>query len=138
MPPRARARLPPPMPCRSCGSPLAADQRYCLECGARSGPPRLDWRSMLAPAAGVSAAPAAAPEHDDGVGPGLPTPRVAAALVLGVLAFGVVVGNAAGPGAPTADAGGGRSNITILAQAPVVPVAPPAPAPEPTTPDEPP
>src|SRR5690242_21725256 len=103
------------MDCRTCGSPLAADQRYCLECGARNGPPRLDWKAMVAPAA-------PADEQVEAVGPGLPSPRVAAALVLGVLAFGVVLGNAAGPGAPAADAGG-RSNLTILAQAPAAAVA---------------
>ena len=52
--------------------------------------------------------------------PGCPAPRVAAALVLGVLAFGVVVGNAAGPGATAADAGG-RANLTILVAAPAAP-----------------
>lgn len=57
---------------------------------------------------------------DDGVGPGLPGPRVAAALVLGVLAFGVVVGDAAGPGATAAGAGG-RPNLTILVAAPPAP-----------------
>jgi len=30
-------------PCRSCAGPLAADQRYCLNCGARRGEPRLDF-----------------------------------------------------------------------------------------------
>jgi hypothetical protein len=117
------------MPCRSCGSLLAADQRYCLECGERNGAPRLDWKSMVAGTA--VDAPAAdigwAAEHDDGVGPRLPTPRIAAALVLGVLAFGVVVGHSAGPGATAADAGG-RANVTILAAAPVLPAAAPAPA----------
>jgi hypothetical protein len=57
---------------------------------------------------------------DDGVGLGLPGPRVAAALVLGVLAFGVVVGNAVGPGATPAGAGG-RANLTILVAAPAAP-----------------
>src|SRR5690349_11286424 len=108
------------MDCRTCGSPLAADQRYCLECGARNGPPRLDWKAMVAPAA-------PADEQVEAVGPGLPSPRVAAALVLG---------NAAGPGAPAADAGG-RSNLTILAQAPAAAVAPPAAAPSTITEPEP-
>ncbi len=31
----------PPTACPSCGSPLAEDQRYCLECGARPGEPRI-------------------------------------------------------------------------------------------------
>ena len=33
---------PPGQPCAACGEPLAADQRYCLSCGERRGPPRLD------------------------------------------------------------------------------------------------
>jgi hypothetical protein len=108
---------------------LAADQRYCLECGERHGAPRLDWKAMVV-------APAAEEQVDD-VGPGLPSPRIAAALVLGVLAFGVILGNAVGPGATAADAGG-RRNLTILASAPAAAVLPapaptvtPAPAPEP-------
>ena len=114
-------------PCRTCGSPLAADQRYCLECGERSGPPRLDWKAMAMPAA---AAEPPIGEQDDGVAPSLPSPRVAAALVLGVLAFGAVLGNAAGPDA--ADAGG-RPRMTIVASAtPAV-----APAPVETTPEPP-
>jgi hypothetical protein len=122
------------MPCRTCGSPLAADQRYCLQCGERNGAPRLDWKTMVVgSAANVAVADGACAEHDDGVGPGLPTPRIAAALVLGVLAFGVIVGNAAGPGATAADAGG-RANVTILAAAPV---AVPASAPAATTPQPP-
>jgi hypothetical protein len=108
-------------PCRTCGSPLAADQRYCLECGERHGPPRLDWKAM---ATGHAAAGPLAAEHDDGVGPGLPSPRIAAALVLGVLAFGAVLGNAAGPDA--ADAGH-RPRMTIVAG--VAPAAAPAPVP---------
>lgn len=30
--------------CRECGASLAADQRYCLNCGCRRGEPRLDFR----------------------------------------------------------------------------------------------
>ncbi|HEY6758690.1 MAG TPA: zinc ribbon domain-containing protein, partial [Baekduia sp.] len=76
--------------CPSCGAALAPDQRYCLSCGTRVADFRVDWMALLAtappPVAGASAAAA------DG---GLPSPRVAAALVLGVLAFGSVVGDAA-------------------------------------------
>jgi hypothetical protein len=38
-------------PCRSCGAPLAADQRYCLNCGNRRGDPRVDFRRHLPDAA---------------------------------------------------------------------------------------
>lgn len=34
-------------PCRECGAPLAADQRYCLNCGKRRGEPRLDFRRHM-------------------------------------------------------------------------------------------
>lgn len=46
----------PGEPCEQCGTPLAADQRYCLNCGKRRGAPRVDYRA-LAP----TAAPAAKP-----------------------------------------------------------------------------
>jgi hypothetical protein len=128
-----RSRM-PPHACRSCRSPMAADQRYCLECGTRNGPLRLDWRAMVVPAeAEAVAAPPAAVAELDHAGPGLPSPRVAAALVMGVLAFGVVVGHAVGPGATSADAGG-RPNLTIVARAPAPAAAAPAPAAAPATP----
>ena len=74
-------------------------------------------------------------EQDAAVGPGLPSPRVAAALVLGVLAYGVMLGNAVAP--DRADAGG-RPVWTVVAQAPapVAVAAEPAPA-ETTTPEAP-
>ncbi|MGV1048275.1 MAG: hypothetical protein ACOYD4_07105 [Solirubrobacterales bacterium] len=33
--------------CPSCGAPLAADQRYCLECGHRRGDPRLPFMDAV-------------------------------------------------------------------------------------------
>src|SRR5438270_11756 len=33
--------------CGACGAPLAADQRYCLECGARHGAPLVDPLAAL-------------------------------------------------------------------------------------------
>jgi hypothetical protein len=52
-------------PCASCGAPLAGDQRYCLECGARRAQARLPFRDILAtggaappPAPAAAAAPA--------------------------------------------------------------------------------
>lgn len=35
-------------PCAGCGAPLAADQRYCLNCGQRRAGPRVDYRTYLA------------------------------------------------------------------------------------------
>jgi hypothetical protein len=34
-------------PCADCGTPLAADQRYCLNCGTRRGGPRLAYDQYL-------------------------------------------------------------------------------------------
>lgn len=34
-------------PCRSCSAAMAADQRYCLNCGERRGGPRVDFRRHL-------------------------------------------------------------------------------------------
>jgi hypothetical protein len=42
-------------PCRECGAKMAADQRYCLNCGRRRGEPRLeDFRRHLPDAAATS------------------------------------------------------------------------------------
>ena len=90
-----RAMAEHPITCASCAAPMAADQRYCLECGHRRGDPRLDFMAMLRPATPVS--PPAAPVIRSGVASVLPTPRVAAACILVVLGFGVILG-AAGTG----------------------------------------
>lgn len=42
---------PPGDPCRSCGTPLNVDQRYCLSCGTRRGDPRVPFAQLLGPAA---------------------------------------------------------------------------------------
>jgi hypothetical protein len=47
----------PNAPCRTCGAPLAADQRYCLQCGTRRAEARLPFLDILArqaPAAAVA------------------------------------------------------------------------------------
>ncbi len=51
-------------PCEECGAPLAADQRYCLNCGQRRGEPRVDYRQLHAAAErGERAAPREQPER---------------------------------------------------------------------------
>lgn len=59
-------------PCRSCSTPLAADQRYCLNCGARRGEARVPLDQVID---GVAIDPpaAAAPERQ-----AVPAPAVAA------------------------------------------------------------
>lgn len=48
-------------PCSSCGAPLAADQRYCLNCGQRRTGPRVEYQRYLAAAAEHAAPPPAEP-----------------------------------------------------------------------------
>lgn len=50
----------PGEPCEECGSPLAADQRYCLNCGRRRGGPRVDYRQQM-PGAAAEPPPPAGP-----------------------------------------------------------------------------
>jgi hypothetical protein len=110
--------------CSGCGAGLSASQRYCLECGARCGPlpaavaKRLDalkrhGRSDGSGGDGASSAPAApdgAAETGDGSEkPGkwdfMPSPQVAAVVVMALLAAGVVLGSVTSPlaqSAPTA------------------------------------
>lgn len=93
--------------CTGCGSPLASDQRYCLECGKRKGEPRIDFPQYL-PAVGEGESSAAG----GGAGQGPPetvaetaapdnrpqreiTPLMAAAGLAGlavVLLLGVLIG----------------------------------------------
>ncbi len=95
--------------CAECGSPLDADQRYCLTCGVRAGErsPRLS--ALLARIPGSAATPAeTAPETADAVGREplrLPGPRISGLLVAVFVVFGALIGNAgAGESAPPARA----------------------------------
>jgi len=90
--------------CEECGSPLDDDQRYCLNCGARIGPPSSALETLLGNlrAAQVPEAPpvpAQAPSTQTARASGLtlPAPRVSALLVLVFLGFGALLGDAASP-----------------------------------------
>ena len=83
-------------PCASCGAPLAGDQRYCLECGARRAQarvavPRHPGRRRRAAGAARAARRAAAPEG--------PPARSGLAFLAGLLCLlaalgvGVLIGN---------------------------------------------
>ena len=97
-------------PCASCGSQLATDQRYCVECGHRVGPP-------LALPYALPAAGAKPPTETGGRLLRLPIPPemagVFAALALG---FGVVLGTAISPN---------LAGIIAAPSPPVVAAAPP-------------
>jgi phosphatidylinositol-3-phosphatase len=80
--------------CSACAAPLAADQRYCLNCGERVGERRVD-PFQNAERGPQSAEPASASASSYP----LPTPRIAAVLILAMLGVGSLVGAAAGPNA---------------------------------------
>jgi hypothetical protein len=108
-------------PCRECGAPLAADQRYCLNCGRRRGEPRIDFRRYDAPpvqAQGAEPPPATEekPSRDY-----TPLAAVGGIAVLGVmLLIGVLIGKGDSGGttpapAPVVLQGGGAEAGTTAA-----------------------
>jgi hypothetical protein len=89
-----------PQACAGCGSPLAEDQRYCLNCGARAGDPRLPGEELLAHVAADEAPPATGPAGY-AAAPGHAPPRqrdwmpllaLGALGALGLLALVLVIG----------------------------------------------
>ena len=103
-------------PCSSCGAQLATDQRYCIECGQRVGPP---LALPYAVPAGVTELPASS-RWAFALPVPLQTVSTFAALALG---FGVVVGTAISP------------NLAGIVAAPSPTVVAEAPPPEtPSTP----
>ena len=87
-------------PCASCGAPLAGDQRYCLECGARRAQARIAFRDILA-GGGAQPPPPAVPPAS---GPDGPPARSGLAFLAGLLCLlaalgvGVLIGNSGGDG----------------------------------------
>jgi hypothetical protein len=78
--------------CASCDAPLAEDQRYCLECGARRNGARLPFMENGARPAPPSADPSAPARTDRGFQAWAITPSMAAAgVALAVLFLGVGV-----------------------------------------------
>jgi hypothetical protein len=86
-------------PCASCGAPLAADQRYCLQCGTRRAEARLPFRDVLARDRGGPPGPpprdpfliAAEPPPPDGLRRDLAFLAGLACLLL-ALGVGVLIG----------------------------------------------
>jgi hypothetical protein len=97
-------------PCSSCGAQLASDQRYCVECGQRVGPP-LALPYALTPAATATASPTGKRVLH------LPIPPEMAGLFAALaLGFGVVLGTAISPN---------LAGIIAAPSPPVVAEAPP-------------
>jgi SPOR domain len=82
-------------PCAVCGAPLAADQRYCLNCGARRADARLPFLDLLTREVVVERpAPAEPPRRGGGVLAVLVAGAAMATLLgLGVLAGVVLAGD---------------------------------------------
>ena len=98
-------------PCASCGAPLAADQRYCLDCGTRRADARLPFRDILAatPTTAITAAhagPAGSPPPHHGSADAGRSGTIAALAGLGVvllaLGAGVLIGQEGGDGSKPA------------------------------------
>lgn len=103
-------------PCRECGAPLAADQRYCLNCGRRRGEPRIEFQQYTkAPGAPGTNGGAPAPTQADANGAlhrpeetkpqrdYTPLAAVGGIAVLGVmLLIGVLIGKGDSGGTATA------------------------------------
>lgn len=82
--------------CAGCGAAFSGDQRYCLGCGARRGPlpPAIAARLAATLSRGRGqATPAKLGSGKPASGWSPPSPRVAAVLVMCMLAFGVVLGS---------------------------------------------
>jgi SPOR domain len=81
-------------PCPECGSPLAADQRYCLECGSRRGGQRVPFSEMRAGRnQPQSPAAAAAPPPTERAGEWTPLAGIGlVALIAVILVAGILIG----------------------------------------------
>jgi SPOR domain len=123
--------LPPPVlgeqgePCRSCGAPLAEDQRYCLNCGQRRAGQRVDYQSLLGGAANASdASDAASPAPRRSSLAESPLAAVLGIAALGLmLLLGVLIGKGDSGGTsgqvppPVVQVGGGSAADTASANA---------------------
>ena len=90
--------------CRTCGFELAADQRYCVNCGTRRASARVDYRTLLADDDGANAGSSTA----RGAAPAAASAPVAetravsplgAAVALGLVLLAVMLGAVIGKGA---------------------------------------
>ncbi len=128
------------MTCASCGSPMAADQRYCLTCGARGADARLPFLDALKPGEatlvpygapmprGAGFLPAGPPTLGDRLRANAGVLAGVAVLLL-TLVVGVLIGAGLGGDAPQAAAAPATQVIRLEGGA-AAPVAA-----TPTTPD---
>jgi hypothetical protein len=137
---------PSPLCCPECGSRLAYDQRYCLDCGARRGalaPAMAQWIGIDRPAelGAEPEIPTAAPEVAGSERmrrqPPVPSRSILGVSVMVLLAFGVLVGSAVSPVQGSGASGPLVLAVAHTAQAPSAPATVEAVTPPlPTTPEE--
>jgi hypothetical protein len=106
-------------PCRSCGAPLAEDQRYCLNCGQRRAGQRVDYQSLLGDTGNGSvnghaapAAPARSGLADSPLAAVLGIAALGLMLLLGVLIGKGGSGTSGDAPAPVVQVGGGAGANT--------------------------
>ncbi len=127
--------------CRTCGAPLAVDQRYCLQCGTRRAEARLPFLEILARQV-PAAPPAPATTTTTTTWFGRLSTNTAAvagvACLLLALGVGVLIGGIGGDDASGSN--GAPQIITVGGAAPAAAAAPvasaTAPAATETTPDD--
>jgi hypothetical protein len=101
--------------CADCGTPLAPDQRYCVNCGRRRGSARQPHFSSPVTAAGFSTAPAPPPAPLSPLPPLGPRASAGTTLVAGVLTLVVALG----VGVLIGRSGDSKQNSTRAANQPV-------------------
>jgi hypothetical protein len=103
--------------CPTCDAPVAPDQRYCLNCGARVGERRLDPLALLR-------TPELPERITAGGAPGGPpqrwNPRMLGASCLGMLLGGALIGAAFAPGPARSLAAAAEQVIVVTSPAPAV------------------
>jgi hypothetical protein len=110
-------------PCARCGAPLAADQRYCLECGTRRADARIAFQDVLEARARREVAPVAAAQGEPPRRSISPVYAGAGVAVLGfALVLGILIGSA-GDDPPQQVAAAQPQVITVAAPASGQPVA---------------
>jgi hypothetical protein len=130
-------------PCSECGKPLAADQRYCLNCGHRRGEPRVDLERHLLSGGEGAAVNGRAPAAGATGRAWSPLAAVGLIALLGImLLVGVLIGMEDSDDEQTTTGTAPAQGATPTATAPAAtppaattpPATPPPATPTPTTP----
>jgi hypothetical protein len=115
--------------CAQCGSVLAPDQRYCLNCGWRRGEPRVDYATQVMPQAvpAGQGGPAPAPAPAAGFQQS-PLFAVGTIALLGImLLLGVLIGKDDDGGTQTVAAAPAQTTTPATTTTPTAASAPAAP-----------